>query len=614
MIKIRPFTMKLFRSSDTVVRPMQCIGSLAALALLCVGCSTGQNPTFNPSGSLGQSLLRGIPSDRMADAEGTRRALSSQDRLDVEEDVAVGRPAQVRPMSRSFQTGHELASTHGASIGTRSQYSQNPIAKVGADFAQFTRTSLRGLIEPTHSPINQDVIYRGQSGDSNWGTRYGTNNDYPRGPQRLNDASQPGYGSQQPIQQTTFQETIPGQENRVQVPADAGNGPILPGRVEPFDRGPFGNPGLLPGEQVDEFGMPNNFADIDVFVQEAQSGRFMIGAGFNSDAGVTGQLIVDERNFDIARPPSNISEIIDGQAWRGAGQGFRLEAMPGSIVQRYLVSFSEPYLPYTQISMNVSGYFYDRNFFDWDEQRLGGRLAFGYRLTPDLSVTAATRLEQVKLFDPRTTASPELNAALGESDLLIGQLTLTHDTRDHPFAPTEGHLFEMSFSQAFGTYDYPRGDLDYRRYFLVRERPDGSGRHTISVSTQLGVSGAQTPIFENYYAGGVTSLRGFDFRGAVPVSGGVRVGGQFRWINSVEYLFPVTADDMIKGVVFCDFGTVESDVRLDADTFRVAPGIGVRVSVPNFGGAPLAFDLAFPVAKSDFDDVRNFSFFMGLLR
>ena len=77
------------------------------------------------------------------------------------------------------------------------------------------------------------------------------------------------------------------------------------------------------------------------------------------------------------------------------------------------------------------------------------------------------------------------------------------------------------------------------------------------------------------------------------------VGGQFQWLNSAEYFFPLTADDMIRGTVFCDFGTVEREVALHGEQFRVAPGFGFRINVPALGPAPLAFDFAFPVAMAD---------------
>ena len=121
-----------------------------------------------------------------------------------------------------------------------------------------------------------------------------------------------------------------------------------------------------------------------------------------------------------------------------------------------------------------------------------------------------------------------------------------------------------------------------------------------------------TPVYDHYFAGGYSTLRGFDFRGASPVEGTTIVGGEFMWIGSAEYLMPITADDMIRGVVFCDFGTVEPNVSIN--DFRVAPGFGLRVTMPALGPAPIAFDFAFPVVKVDTDNTQVFSFSIGVLR
>jgi outer membrane protein insertion porin family len=368
---------------------------------------------------------------------------------------------------------------------------------------------------------------------------------------------------------------------------------------------------VVPGAEPDALGTP---APLDIFVEETRTGRFMFGVAVNSDAGVTGQVTVDERNFDITRVPTSWDDILSGNAFRGAGQGFRIEAQPGSQVQRYLVSFTEPYLFGSNISMNASAFYFDRNYFDWDESRYGGRLGLGYRLTPDLSVAGSFRAENVSVYNPRVLGVPELDAALGRNDIYSGKASITHDTRDLPFAPTEGHLIEFSFEQAFGSFSYPRAEVDFAQYWKLRERPDGSGRHVLAYSTKVGFSGSDTPIFENYFAGGFSTLRGFAFRGASPVDMGVRVGGEFRWINSLEYIFPLTADDMLKGIVFCDFGTVERDIALRGENFRVAPGFGLRINVPALGPAPLAFDFAFPVAMADTDDEQVFSFFFGATR
>ena len=459
------------------------------------------------------------------------------------------------------------------------------------------------------SPAAKATI-RGQDGWNNFEHTPGSDS-YGRYPMTASEAEKRGTGDTgQPAgpQYTAFQ------------PAPAqGQAPVNtpPAAAAPVDdqwlTSPYLNPGgtgyLPPTPEL-----PGTPVPLDIMVEEARTGRFMFGAGINSDAGVTGQVTVDERNFDIFGFPRRMSDIWNGTAFRGRGQAFRLEAVPGNRVQRYLVSFTEPYLLSTPISLNVSGFLYDRGYYDWNESRLGGRFGLGYRLTPDLSVSAALRMEDVEISRPRVLGVQQLDEVLGHNDLYTGRFTLRHDTRDLPFMPTEGHLIEMSVEQAFGEFDYPRAEVDYRRYFLVRERPDGSGRHTLAASIGAGFSGQDTPLFENYFAGGFSTLRGFEFRGASPVENTVTVGGDFRLLGSLEYMMPLTADDMIKAVAFVDYGTVEQEIDLKRENFRVAPGFGFRISVPALGPAPLAFDFAFPIAQADTDETQVFSFFFGFGR
>jgi outer membrane protein insertion porin family len=70
----------------------------------------------------------------------------------------------------------------------------------------------------------------------------------------------------------------------------------------------------------------------------------------------------------------------------------------------------------------------------------------------------------------------------------------------------------------------------------------------------------------------------------------------------------------MRGVVFCDYGTVEENIEINSDNYRVAPGAGLRISVPALGPAPLALDFAFPLAKASTDETQVFSFFFGFGR
>jgi len=424
-----------------------------------------------------------------------------------------------------------------------------------------------------------------------------------------------------------------GQVIPVAPPADATVGGVTPAQYSGNLQPPAGSVapqpltplGPLPGMSVDPQlplslnpDLPNYTEGmVDVYVDgtETQTGRLMIGFGVNSDAGVVGNVVIDERNFDWTRLPTSWEDVRNGSALRGAGQRFRIDASPGSEVNRYLVSFQEPYLLDRPISLGLSGSYFDRNYNDWDEQRIGGRISLGHQwVERDLSATLAYRGENVEIYNPSVPAGvvPLLDEALGDNVLHGFRVSLINDTRDSAFLATQGHYFEVGGEQVIGTFDYPRVDVDFRQYWMLRERPDHSGRHVLSFSTTVGYTGTQTPIYENFFAGGFATMRGFDFRGASPVDNGVEVGGRFQWLNSVQYLFPVSADDMLHGVAFCDFGTVEPDTKIQ--NFRVAPGIGARITVPAMGPAPIALDFAFPVSYAEFDDREVFSFSMGFSR
>ena len=380
---------------------------------------------------------------------------------------------------------------------------------------------------------------------------------------------------------------------------------------------PTQNPQPLPSTPYDPFSPPlvDPGVDMDVVVSEGQTGRIMLGVAVNSDAGLVGQILFDEQNFDIARYPKSWDDFVSGRAWRGAGQHLRLEAAPGTEVQRYLANFTEQNVWDSDWSLGLSGSYFTRRYEDWDEQRLGGRVSFGYAwVENDLSTAVSYRGEDVKISNPSTTTLPELNEVLGSNAIHGFKWTIANDTRDSAFLATEGHFLSLELEQVIGSFQFPRAVVDARQYLLMSERPDHSGRHVVTLSTRVGFSGPDTPIFENFFAGGFSTLRGFDFRGASPVVDNVQVGGRFEWINTVEYLFPLTADDMIHGVVFCDFGTVEQNVSIHNDTFRVAPGAGLRITVPAMGPAPIALDFAFPVADAPTDQKQVFSFNIGLQR
>ena len=415
-------------------------------------------------------------------------------------------------------------------------------------------------------------------------------------------------------------------DDRPKVLADDGLSPITPifraqskDPLKPpanygFDNSPQGDPfgKAIRDPDPDDWTKAPEFVDIDTYLSEARSGRLMFGVGVNSDAGVVGNIVLSEQNFDILRPPTSWSDIVNGTAWRGGGQKFKIEAMPGTQVSRYLVDWQDPYFLDSNFNLGVSGFYFTRYYRNWNENRAGGRIRLGRQLTQRWSAALALRLEDVDVYNPTLPTPPILEASVGHNLLSTVRGSIMHDTRDAAFGSTSGHFVEFGYEQAFGEYNFPRLELEGRQYFTTYQRVDGQGKHTLMARAQVNWSGSDTPIFENYFAGGFQTFRGFAFRGVSPVQGGVYTGGNFMVLGGAEYTVPVTANEMIKVVGFTDFGTVNDQVALS--NFRLSVGGGLRIVVPMMGPVPIALDLAVPLMKEQSDIQQVFAFYIGVNR
>lgn len=600
-------------SGDARGVALRCASGLPLLALLvaCLGCQMTQPRSTS---GVPSNLSRGLSSSYKPPTEEVAAPATSGSTT-----RASTTPAATQPSATARIRGQSPTQWNTSAPGSNVYRSPMAASDAGGGSTRPIRSSPNAtdverqatLNAPNTSyqnPLNQPSVNPyGATGPSPYGT--------PGYSVPSNGAGSYGYGA-------------PGAYPVTPSPSDYG-ATIAPGATQP--QGSFEStvaPGAFPA--LDPSGIPypditapggtgyrprQRVSPIDIYVQEARTGRIILGGSVNSDLGVAGQLVISENNFDIRNIPNSWRDMWSGRAFRGGGQNFRAEFMPGNQVQRYTVNWTEQnlfgYLPY---SLSVGGFYYTRQYRDWTEQRLGGRAALGYAVTKDLSISGELRLEDVNISSPRISGVDELDQALGSNDIYTARFRVARDTRDSPFLSTEGALLEVIFDQVFGEYDYSRGNLNYSRYFNVHERGDGGGRHIIASTWKFGVTGSQTPIFENYFAGGYSTLRGFAFRGASPKVSDVQVGGELMFLGSLEYVFPLTADEMLRGVAFCDYGTVERDLSIHSQNFRVSPGLGLRVSVPALGPAPLAFDFSVPVNKADTDKTQVFSFFMGVTR
>ncbi len=373
-----------------------------------------------------------------------------------------------------------------------------------------------------------------------------------------------------------------------------------------------GETGVRPTVTVMDPDSDSEFKDILVSVQEARTGSLLFGVGVNSDAGLTGSIVLNERNFDLFRVPTSFEDLLSGHAFRGAGQELRIEAVPGTQLQRYTMSFREPYLFDSQYGLTVGAYYYTRQFNEYTETRLGSRVTLSRRFGQYWTASATSRIEQVGVFNVPTYAPNDILQAQGENFLLGLRAGLTRDSRDSFLRPTEGSIVDMSFEQVLGDQSFPLFTFDVNKYLTVYERADGTGRHVLAMHSQVGLAGGNTPIYERYYGGGFRSIRGFQFRGVGPDVNGFKIGGDFLFLNSLEYQVPVKANDSIFLVGFVDSGTDEPTVELK--NYRVTAGFGVRFVVPMLGPVPIALDFGFPIVKAQSDNTQVFSFWLGFFR
>jgi outer membrane protein assembly complex protein YaeT len=386
-----------------------------------------------------------------------------------------------------------------------------------------------------------------------------------------------------------------------------------------------GETGTRPTVEVLNREGDEEYKDLLVRVQETKTGSLMFGVGVNSDAGLSGSVVLNEKNFDITRFPTSFDDFMAGRAFRGAGQELRLEAVPGTQVQRYSATWREPFLFDSPYSLTVGAYYYTRSYDEYDESRLGTRITIGRKLNQYWSVSGGVRIEDVGVhavpfFDPAVYQNAE-----GDSFLLGGQVGVTRDTRDSFLRPTEGSLLNLTFEEVTGDLPakgnnvvpgspkswsaYPSFNVDFNKYWTLYQRADNSGRHVLAYHGQVGWEGPDAPVFERFFAGGFRSMRGFQFRGISPQINGINVGGDFIMLNSLEYQIPVMANDHVYFVTFVDTGTVEPSMELK--DYRVSAGFGVRFVVPMLGPVPIALDFGFPIVKGPGDKEQVFSFWLG---
>ncbi len=363
------------------------------------------------------------------------------------------------------------------------------------------------------------------------------------------------------------------------------------------------------------------YRDVLVEVKETDTGEFNIGAAFNTDSGIVARISIVQRNFDVRDTPDTFGDLFTGESFRGGAQTLSLELLPGSRVQTYSLSLSEPSILDSDYSGSVAGFFRNRDFLDYREQRFGGRVGVGRRFGTRWTGNATLRVEAVQLNDIDPDQPVDIFSVADQNLITSIGFSLTRNTLDDRFRPRRGARTQIGFEQVGvlgGDFTFTKLNIEHEFFIPVFE--DFLGRTTV-FSTSIAANYIpqnkdDVPIYERYYLGG-QSFRGFDFRGIGPV--GIRndtgvlgddpIGGTWSFFLGSQIVHPIF-EDVLAGVVFVDSGTVGYDIGFD--DYRVTAGVGVRLYVPQISPAPIGFDFGFPILEEPTDESRVFTFFIDL--
>lgn len=331
-----------------------------------------------------------------------------------------------------------------------------------------------------------------------------------------------------------------------------------------------------------------NRKDLVFRVKEKRTGELSFGGGVSSVDRFLGFAEISQKNFDLFNFPR----------FTGGGQSVSLRARVGTISRNFSFSFVEPYLmgrPYA-LGVDIYDNFRDNTNVDFDETRLGAGVTISRLIRDVFRVGGGFVTEQVKLKNLSSDAPQTVRDYEGSTFLMRPKLFTTYDSRDNYFAPTKGSQAGLNAELVGGGASYYLFNANYTKFLQLWKK------HLLEAGIRLGVgdglSGtSEVPVFDRFYAGGLGSVRGFNYRRVGPIENGNAVGGQTMAVANLDYTFPVPFLDIMRGVVFVDVGNVNRDsYKLNFGEFSTSVGPGIKVKTPL---GPIALYYGYPVFNKD---------------
>ena len=284
--------------------------------------------------------------------------------------------------------------------------------------------------------------------------------------------------------------------------------------------------------------------DLNIRVKEKLTGQFSIGGGFST----LDRLVA-------------IADVTQGNLG-GYGYMGRIRGQLGQRRSLGQVTFRNPYVNDSLTSMQLDVYRSITNYLSYFEEKTGAAVTFGRWLSEYYSGSISLFGEILTYKDPAEGICPDLVPIvcrqLGTQSTTGLRTTFFRDTRDYYIDPRKGWRIGGGFD--FGT-PYLGGSNNFIKYYgdLINYTPLFFDTR-LALRARYGaverLGDTQVPLAERFFVGGINTMRGFVFGQAGPrvPTTLFPIGATKQIIFNVDFVFPISAEAKLNGVIFFDYG------------------------------------------------------------
>jgi outer membrane protein insertion porin family len=359
-----------------------------------------------------------------------------------------------------------------------------------------------------------------------------------------------------------------------------------------------------------EQGSRDDAVRLTIRVKERQQGQFMVGVGFSSLENFVGQAQVSHNNM------------------LGYGVKVAFNADFSKIKKNYQLRIREPHLIDTDWIGSLSLMNSERSYYQFDRFTKSIQTGLGRPLHWDWEAHFAYSYSSVDIKNVERQAASFLTRQAGQTVTTSTKYTLSRETVNHPFDPTDGSRVSLMTEWAG---EYFGGDLNFLKLLgqARKYQPIYKGL-ALMFNGEAGygypLDGNRLHITERFFLGGLNSVRGFPIYDLSPTESSMiptnpddpastltevvsRIGGDKMLQGNIELLIPIVKDLKIKGVIFYDIGnTLLEDEWFAIDGLRQSWGFGVRWISPI---GPLRFEWGYPLHPVEGERDQVFEFGIG---